>query len=100
MVAKIFESQCYTTMVGTMRYGFTMRHGDLVILGVMMPRENRKEVHDELIGIDPRVRAIFLSGYTGDVILSKGIRSNNVDFLQKPLSMVGLLAKVREVLDR
>ncbi len=41
-----------------------------------------------------------MSGYTGDIVLDKGIQKESVDFLQKPLSMPKLLAKVREVLDR
>ena len=41
-----------------------------------------------------------MSGYTGDIVIDKGIRSESVDFLQKPISVVTLLAKVREVLDR
>ena len=65
-----------------------------------MPGKNGKEALDEITRVDPRVKAIFVSGYTGDVVIDKGIHSESVDFLQKPLSVPVLLAKVREVLDR
>ena len=71
-----------------------------MILDVVMPGKNGKEVFDEITGIDPGVKAIFVSGYTRDVIIDKGVQKDSVDFLEKPLSVAKLLAKVREVLDR
>ena len=73
---------------------------DLVVLDVVMPGRNGREILDEFTRIDPRVKSIFMSGYTGEVIIDKGVQQERVDFLQKPLSMPRLLAKVREVLDR
>jgi DNA-binding response OmpR family regulator len=43
---------------------------------------------------------LFTSGYTRDVILNKGIKDREFDFISKPLSPNELLRKVREVLDR
>jgi FixJ family two-component response regulator len=65
-----------------------------------LPGKNGKEAYDEIIRADPGVKAIFMSGYTGDIVIDKGIQSESVDFLQKPLSAIALLAKMREVLDR
>jgi PAS domain S-box-containing protein len=79
------------------------KHGgsiDLVILDVVMPGKNGKEVFDEMARVRPATKAIFMSGYTGDVVIDKGVERENVDFLQKPLSLNMLLEKVREVLDR
>jgi PAS domain S-box-containing protein len=73
---------------------------DLVILDVVMPGKNGKEVFDEITSVDPGAKAIFMSGYTGDVVIDKGVHEESVDFLQKPLSVEKLLAKVREVLER
>ena len=72
----------------------------LVILDVVMPGKNGREVLDEIVRMSPQVKAIFVSGYTGDVVIDKGIRSESVDFVQKPVSVGVLLTKVREVLDR
>jgi two-component system, cell cycle sensor histidine kinase and response regulator CckA len=81
-------------------YGANRGRIDLVILDVVMPGQNGKEVFDRLVRMNPAVKAIFMSGYTGDVVLTKGIRSDSVDFLPKPIPVKDLLAKVREVLDR
>jgi PAS domain S-box-containing protein len=72
----------------------------LIILDVVMPGKSGKDVLEEINSICPDVKAIFMSGYTGDIVLEKGVRGDNVDFLQKPLSLPKLLGKVREVLDR
>ena len=40
-----------------------------------MPGKNGKEALDEITLIDPGVKAIFVSGYTGDIILDKGVQS-------------------------
>jgi two-component system cell cycle sensor histidine kinase/response regulator CckA len=72
----------------------------LVILDVVMPGKNGSAVFDEIARIEPKIKAIFMSGYTGDVVIDKGIQKEDVEFLQKPLSVAKLLAKVREVLDR
>jgi two-component system, cell cycle sensor histidine kinase and response regulator CckA len=106
MLTKILESQGYTTIEaidGDDAIGVFTTHReeiDLIILDVVMPGRNGKETLDEITRVDPLAKAIFVSGYTGDVVIGKGIQSDNVDFLQKPLSISALLAKVREVLDR
>ena len=73
---------------------------DLMILDVVMPKKNGKEAYEEIKKTHPNVRVIFTSGYTGEVILDKGIQGETVDFITKPLTPNGLLRKVREVLDR
>jgi FixJ family two-component response regulator len=50
--------------------------------------------------IEPATKIVFMSGYTGDIILDKGVKGETIDFISKPLTPHGLLAKLREVLDR
>ncbi|MGD0663737.1 MAG: PAS domain S-box protein, partial [Syntrophorhabdales bacterium] len=106
MMAKIFSDQGYTTLEAANGYDAIRvfeEHKEkirLVILDVVMPGKNGREVFDEITRIDPQVKAIFMSGYTGDIVVDKGVEKDSVDFLQKPLSVAKLLAKVREVLDR
>ena len=73
---------------------------DLLVLDSVMPKKNGKAVHDEISAINPNIKTIFISGYTRDVVLDKGIEDKKFDFIAKPLSPKGLLEKVREVLDR
>jgi two-component system, cell cycle sensor histidine kinase and response regulator CckA len=73
---------------------------DLLILDVVMPRKNGKAVAEEIRKIRPGAKVLFTSGYTGDVVLDKGIHNEAVDFLKKPLPPEEMLRKIREVLDR
>jgi YesN/AraC family two-component response regulator len=41
---------------------------DLVLLDVIMPQMNGKEVYDALLRIKPDLKAIFTSGYAADFI--------------------------------
>ena len=72
----------------------------LVIIDSVMPKKNGREVYDEIKKINPEIKVLFCSGYTRDVILSKGIEEKEFDFMPKPLQMDKLLLKVREILDR
>jgi signal transduction histidine kinase len=72
----------------------------LVLLDVIMPRKNGKEVFDEIASIRPDIKAIFISGYTSDVIDWKCTLREDVFLIQKPVQPVVLLAKLREALDR
>ncbi|MDA8429762.1 MAG: response regulator [Geobacteraceae bacterium] len=71
---------------------------DLVILDVIMPRMNGKEVFDEMRKLDPAVKVVFISGYTRDIIHKRGMLDQRLDFISKPLHPKNLLVKVREVL--
>ncbi len=45
----------------------------LLILDVIMPGKNGKEVYAEIKGLRPDIRALFMSGYTANIIHKKGI---------------------------
>jgi PAS domain S-box-containing protein len=106
MITAVLSGQGYTTLAavdGNDGIRVFAEHRDsinLVILDVVMPGRNGQEVFDEITRMDPRARVVFVSGYTGDIVLDKGVRKDHPDLLEKPLSVVTLLAKVREVLDR
>jgi PAS domain S-box-containing protein len=72
---------------------------NLVILDVVMPKKNGNEAYNEIRKIREDVKALFTSGYTGDIVLSKGIQNNAFNFIPKPVSPIELLKKVRVVLD-
>lgn len=72
---------------------------DIVILDVIMPKINGKEVYKRLAGIKPGLKVIFTSGYTADIIHLQGILERDINYLAKPISPNSLLRKVREVLD-
>lgn len=71
----------------------------LVILDVIMPNMNGKEALDEIRKICPEMKALFISGYTADIIHKRGTLDESLEFLTKPLRPMNLLLKVRDVLD-
>ncbi len=77
-------------------------HGDtvkLLLLDVVMPKSNGKEAYEKIRKKKPDIKAIFMSGYTGDVIIDKGLGESGYNFIQKPLSPDTLLLRIRELLD-
>ena len=72
----------------------------LILSDVIMPRKNGKEMFDELKRIKPGIKVIFITGYSADIIQSKGLNDEGVNFLTKPFDKIELLQKTREVLDR
>lgn len=80
--------------------GFRQHSGiDLLIMDAVMPRKNGRESYEEIHAIDPDIKVIFVSGYTRDIVLDKGIEEGDFHFIPKPLSPTALLHKVRAVLD-
>jgi two-component system cell cycle sensor histidine kinase/response regulator CckA len=71
----------------------------LMILDVVMPKKNGKEVYEAIRKIRPDIKVLFTSGYTGDIVIDKGVHGEEANFIAKPLSPDALLLKVREILD-
>jgi CheY-like chemotaxis protein len=72
----------------------------LLVTDVVMPEMNGKELKNQIQKHYPTIKALFMSGYTTDVIMHRGILQKNVNFLQKPFTVDKLVNKVREVLDQ
>ena len=72
----------------------------LVILDMIMPKKNGKEVGEAIRKASPRIKILFTSGYTMDVIKTADLTESGFNFMHKPFIPKDLLIKVREVLDR
>jgi len=71
---------------------------DLVLTDIEMPTLGGRGMVDELHEMSPDIRVLFMSGYTDNEILRRGIRTSETDFLQKPFTAESLCAAVRSVL--
>jgi CheY-like chemotaxis protein len=71
---------------------------DLVLTDVEMPTLGGRGMVDELNELSPGIRVLFMSGYTDNEILRRGIRTSETEFLQKPFTAEELCAAVRSVL--
>jgi PAS domain S-box-containing protein len=72
---------------------------DIVVLDVVMPGKNGKEVHDRIQKIRPGTRVLFTSGYSSEIVKSKGLVEGDYDFIEKPHTPLKLLSKLREMMD-
>lgn len=71
----------------------------LLIVDVIMPKKNGKAVFDEIRKDHPDVRALFVSGYTADIIHKRGLIEPDLHFMEKPIIANQFLTKVRSLLD-
>jgi two-component system cell cycle sensor histidine kinase/response regulator CckA len=70
----------------------------LILCDLIMPRKNGKEMYEEIKKIRPDIKAIFMSGYTTDIIEQQGIPEKGINFISKPTATPELLEKIRAVL--
>jgi PAS domain S-box-containing protein len=72
----------------------------LVLLDMIMPKKNGKEVSEAIRKVNPGIKILFESGYTMGIIKTDELTEGSFDFIHKPFQPRNLLIKVREVLDR
>jgi two-component system cell cycle sensor histidine kinase/response regulator CckA len=71
---------------------------DLLLTDVVMPGMNGRELGERMAAERPDTRLLYMSAYTADEIIVRGVRVAEVAFLHKPFSLDGLTAAVRNVL--
>ena len=71
---------------------------DLVLTDVVMPGMNGKQLATRLQALRPGMKALLMSGYTGEVILSRGLLDPETEYLQKPFTPEALARSVRKAL--
>ncbi len=74
-------------------------HIDILVTDTIMPRMSGLQLAQQLTKARPKMKVLFLSGYTDDAIVHHGIIDSDIPFLQKPFSSEGLANKVRDLLD-
>ncbi len=72
----------------------------LLVTDVVMPEMNGRELAWEIRNLYPELRALFMSGYTANVIAHHGVLDQDVHFLQKPFSIKELALAVRRALSQ
>jgi PAS domain S-box-containing protein len=70
----------------------------MLLSDVIMPTMKGPEVYQRISEYHPETKALFMSGYTADVITRQGMLNKGLQFIQKPFSAKALLAKVNSVL--
>ncbi|MCU0663398.1 MAG: response regulator [Myxococcota bacterium] len=70
----------------------------LLLTDVVMPEMNGRDLAAKIQALCPKVKILFMSGYTANVIASHGALDEGMHFLQKPFSLEKLAHTLREVL--
>lgn len=74
---------------------------DLVLTDLVMPdRMNGRELAERLWQDQPRLKVIFTSGYSADVVGRDFVLRHGLNYLQKPYHPHKLALAIREVLDQ
>jgi two-component system, cell cycle sensor histidine kinase and response regulator CckA len=106
LTKKMLEQQGYTILAASSpreairiskEYGSEIH---ILLTDVVMPEMNGRDLLKNLESIYPRIKCLFMSGYTSDIIASNGVLDEGVHFIQKPFAVQNLATKIREVLDK
>jgi PAS domain S-box-containing protein len=101
----LLETAGYTVLEATnvedaIRLAESVHHKvDLLLTDVVMPGMDGHELSRRLTSKFPTLKVLYMSGYTDDVIVHRGVLNGGTTLLQKPFGRAGLLGKVRQVLD-
>lgn len=73
---------------------------DILLTDVVMPVMNGQELALFIQDIRPDVKCLFMSGYTADIIATKGLLNMGINFIHKPFTTNSLSEKIHEVMSQ
>jgi CheY-like chemotaxis protein len=71
----------------------------LVLTDVAMPEMGGQELGARLAKLLPAVRVIYMSGFTDEEVVRRGLLRQDVPIVQKPLLPESLTRRIRAILD-
>jgi len=77
-----------------------LRQFDLILTDIVMPDMNGKEMCNRILTLHPGIPVLFMSGFTADIIESKGILEDSVNFIHKPFNLQKISQMIRKTIDK
>lgn len=71
----------------------------LMVTDVVMPQMSGRDLAERLSPIRPKMKILYMSGYTDSAIVHHGVLEDGTHFIQKPFAPQNFARKVRETLD-
>jgi two-component system, cell cycle sensor histidine kinase and response regulator CckA len=71
---------------------------DLLLTDVVMPEMSGRQLAEQFVLRHAKARVLYMSGYTSDTVVRRGILNAEAAFLHKPFTLNLLASKVRESL--
>jgi CheY-like chemotaxis protein len=103
VVRRMLESQGYdVTAFGDPHAALAsaaMHDFDLLVTDIVMPGMTGRELVEHIKANQPRLRVLYVSGYTESAVLARGVSTEQNALLQKPFSSAELGSTVRRLLD-
>jgi PAS domain S-box-containing protein len=73
---------------------------DILVTDLIMPTMDGKRLYEEIAGIRPDMKVLFMSGYSTEILDGRGFSDDGINFMPKPVLPSELLKRLREILDR
>lgn len=70
---------------------------DLLLTDVIMPGMNGMQMRDRISALRPDIKVLFMSGYTSDAVIKRGVLDEGMHFIQKPFTVNALAAKLNTI---
>jgi PAS domain S-box-containing protein len=71
----------------------------LLLSDLVMPGTSGRELAIQVEALRPDISILYMSGYTDDAVIRRGVLEAGMAFIQKPFGAEDLVRRVREVLD-
>ena len=72
---------------------------DVLLTDIVMPGMNGRELGEKAIQTRPRLKVLYMTGYSRSAVVHHGRVDHGIDLLQKPISTQVLASRLRDALD-
>jgi two-component system cell cycle sensor histidine kinase/response regulator CckA len=73
---------------------------DLLLTDIVMPGVSGPQLSAQLLARRPGLGVVYMSGYTEEAMVHRGVVESDIVFVQKPFNSETLGRKIREALER